>query len=288
MRSKLFVPGSRPALFAKAVAGDADALSFDLEDSVRADGKAAARTAVEEFLAGGDAAASCKTIIVRCNAADSDDFDADLVMLARVPVHLVNLPKVESPSGLRAAVARIEAAERAAGTATPPQLLVTIETPAGLRQAAAIAAAHHRVGGLQLGLGDLFEPLGIDRRDPSSLHAVLFALRMAAGEAGVFVLDGAHPGIDEMEGFAAEAAVARALGYAGKSCIHPRQVAVANRIFSPTDAELADARRMLAAAAEADPAGQGAFRVDGRMVDPPYLRRARDLLAAADLRGTGA
>ena len=280
MRSKLFVPGARPELFAKALAGEADALSFDLEESVPADGKLAARRAVAEFLGGAGASATAKRLIVRCNASDTPEFAADITALAAVPLHLINLPKVGSRDQALAAIEQIQAAEAAAGTPVPPGLLLTIESPAGLRNAAAIASAHPRVVGLQLGLGDLFEPLGIDRRDAANLHAVLFALRMAAGEADVYALDGAYPGIDDAAGFEAEAAMSRALGYRGKSCIHPRQVALANRIFTPTEAELDGARRLVAAAAGAQAAGHGAFRVDGRMVDGPFLRRARDLLAS--------
>jgi citrate lyase subunit beta/citryl-CoA lyase len=280
MRSKLFVPGARPELFAKAVAGEADALSFDLEDSVPADGKLAARRAVAKFLGGAGASATAKRLIVRCNASETPEFAADIAALAAVPLHLINLPKVDSRDQVLAAIVQIQAAEAAAGTRVPPGLLLTIESPAGLRNAAAIASAHPRIVGLQLGLGDLFEPLGIDRRDAANLHAVLFALCIAAGEAGVYALDGAYPGIDDAAGFEAEAAMSRALGYRGKSCIHPRQVALANRIFTPTEAELDDARRLVAAAAGAQAAGHGAFRVDGRMVDGPFLRRARDLLAS--------
>lgn len=279
MRSKLFVPGARPELFAKAMAGEADALSFDLEDSVPAAGKDAARAAVAECVASDAARTLAKVLIVRVNAPDTPWFEADLRAVAQPGVALLNLPKLETASAVRDTVRALEHAEAGNGVRTPIRLLLNIETPKALANAAALAAAHPRVAGLQLGLGDLFEPLGIDRRDPANVHAVLFAVRMAAAQAGVFALDGAWPDLSDDAGFSAEAQRARKLGYLGKSCIHPRQVALANAAFAPDEAELDAARRIVAAAADAELAGRGAFVVDGRMVDLPFLKRAQALLA---------
>lgn len=276
MRSKLFVPGARPELFAKAMAGDADALSLDLEDSVLPEHKASARDAVAELLASDAASSLAKAIIVRINAAETPWFIDDLRAVAHPNLTLLNLPKIESVEGVHAAVRALESVEAERGIAIPIRLLVNIETPAGLAHAAAIAAAHPRVAGLQLGLGDLFEPLGIDRRDHANVHAALFALRMAAAQADVFVLDGAFPDIADDAGFMAEAQRACRLGYLGKSCIHPRQVALANAAFAPGAEEFAWARRVVAAAAASD---RGAFVVDGRLVDLPFLKRAQALLA---------
>lgn len=281
MRSKLFVPGSRPELFAKALAGDADALSLDLEDAVAEDRKAEARAAVEAFVTGDAVARSAKLIIVRTNAADSPHFVADLAAITRPGVALINLPKITSAEALLAAVAAIEAAERANAVAQPIGVLVNIETPHALAQAAHIAAAHPRVAGLQLGLGDLFEPHGIDRTDPRNVHAAMFALRMAAAQAGVLAMDGAFAALDDDAGYREEALMARRLGFVGKSCVHPRQVPLANAAFAPTPAELAMARRIVEAASAADAQSRGAFVVDGRMIDPPFLKRAQALLATA-------
>ena len=175
-----------------------------------------------------------------------------------------------------------ERAESAQGLAEPIRLLVNIETPKALRAAAEIARAHPRVAGLQLGLGDLFEPLGFDRRDTASVHAAMFAVRMAAGEAGIFACDGAFADIANEAGFRAEAEMARRLGFVGKSCIHPRQVAWANEIFRASDTEIALARRVVEAARQASSQGRAAFVVDGRMIDLPYLKRAEAIVAAAD------
>ena len=110
-------------------------------------------------------------------------------------VHLVNLPKPESPEHVRTAVAAIDRAERANGVDKPVGLLLNIETPAALRNAAALALADARVAGLQLGLGDLFEPLGIFRRDTAAVGQAMFATRIAAGEAGIYAYDSAFADI---------------------------------------------------------------------------------------------
>lgn len=281
MRSKLFVPGARPELFAKALAGEADALSFDLEDAVAEERKAEAREAVAAFVAGDAVMQAAKLIIVRTNAADSAHFGADLAAVARPGVTLLNLPKIESAQALLAAVAMIEQAERANALERPIGLLVNIETPRALADAAQIAGAHPRVAGLQLGLGDLFEPHGIDRSDVRNVHAAMFALRMAAAQAGVFAMDGAYAAFDDDAGYREEAHMARRLGFIGKSCIHPRQVALANAAFAPSEAELAQARRIVEAAQVAHAESRGAFAVDGRMIDLPFLKRAQALLASA-------
>ena len=282
MRSKLFVPGVRPELFAKALAGEADALSFDLEDSVPESRKHEARTQVSAFVRAHASLAGAKLIVVRVNAVDTPHLQADLAAITQAGVDLLNLPKVESAQDVLAAVSMLERAEAANGLTQPIRLLLTIETPRGLRQAAEIAAAHPRVAGLQVGLADLFEPLGIDRRDPANVHATLFAVRMAAAEAGVFAWDAAFADIADVEGFRAEAAMAQRLGFVGKSCIHPSQVALANAAFMPGPDEIAAARRIVVAAGEAGNAGRGAFLVDGRMVDLPFLKRAQALLASVD------
>ncbi len=281
MRSKLFVPGSRPELFAKALAGDADALSFDLEDAVAEERKVEARAAVADFVASTAAAQPAKLIIVRTNGPDSPHFVADLAAITRPGVTLINLPKIESAEALLAAMAAIEAAERANAVVHPIGVLVNIETPRALAQAAHIAKAHPRVAGLQLGLGDLFEPHGIDRTDPRNVHAAMFALRMAAAQADVFAMDGAFAALDDDAGYREEALMARRLGFVGKSCVHPRQVPLANAAFAPTPAELAMARRIVEAARAASAQSRGAFVVDGRMIDPPFLKRAQALLATA-------
>lgn len=287
MRSKLFVPGSRPELFDKALRGDADALSFDLEDSVSEDRKADARAALQALLSGPSARACGKILIARVNPCGSVHFDADMRAVVQPGLALLNLPKVESTSEVLKAVTALEAAERANGVTEPVGLLLNIESARGLRLAYKLACAHPRVAGLQLGLGDLFEPLQIDRHEPASLHAVMLQMRLAAGEAGVFAYDAACANFSDAESFRAEANLARRLGYIGKSCIHPSQVPLANEAFRPTDAEIAHAHRVAEAAADAKARGIGAYTVDGHMVDAPFVLRARAVLSAAKRLGLG-
>ena len=277
LRSKLFVPGSRPELFDKALAGAADALSFDLEDAVPAAAKAEARARVAAFVGAVRTRDARKLVIVRVNALATPNFAADLAAVAVPGVDLINLPKCESADDVVAAAQALERLDCAAGI----RLLVNIETPRALRQAAQIATAHPLVAGLQLGLGDLFEPFGIDRRDQANVHAAMFALRMAAAEADVFCCDSAFAAIEDEAGFCAEAQLARRLGFVGKTCIHPRQVPLANAAFRLDDEEIAAAQRIVAAARTAAARGLNAFALDGRMIDPPYLRRAEAIVAAA-------
>lgn len=287
MRSKLFIPGSRPELFDKALRGDADALSFDLEDSVIEGRKAQARDALQALLSGPSARECGKTLIARVNPCGSVHFDADVLAVVHPGLALLNLPKVESTSEVLATVAALEAAERANGVTEPVGLLLNIESARGLRLAYELASAHSRVAGLQLGLGDLFEPLQIARHEPAALHAVMLQMRLAAGEAGVFAYDAAYARFSDAEGFRAEAYLARRLGYLGKSCIHPSQVPLANEAFRPTDAEIDHARRVVEAAADALVRGAGAYTVDGQMVDAPFVLRARAVLSTVKRLGLG-
>jgi citrate lyase subunit beta/citryl-CoA lyase len=285
MRSKLFVPGSRPELFAKALASAADAISFDVEDSVPEDGKARAREQIADFLRSAATRATlrdtAKIVIVRVNPVNSRHFEGDLMAFACPEVALLNLPKAQGAVDVQQAAAALESAERRNGNPRPIRLLVNIETPRAMRLAAEIADAHPRVAGLQLGLTDLFESLRIDRGDERSVHAGMFGVRLAAAETGRFVYDSAFADVADEAGFRREAEQARRLGYVGKSCVHPKQVALANEIFALDALDLADARRILASAREAAALGRGAFLLDGRMIDAPAIKRAEALLAAA-------
>lgn len=280
MRSKLFVPGSRPELFAKALAGPADGISIDLEDAVVEAQKDQARATVAAWLPT-TPPGHHKVVIVRVNAMDTPHFAEDVRAVVRPGLQVLNLPKPDSPGAVRAASAAVAEAERSNGVTAPVGLLLNIETPGALRQAAALAMADPRVVGLQVGLGDLFEPAGVDRREVAAVQQVLFAVRMAAAEAGVAAYDGAFAHIADTAGYLAEAQLARRLGFAGKTCIHPSQVALANDAFRPTDAEIAHAVQVLAATADPDNQGRGAFVVNGRMVDAPFIRRAEATVRVA-------
>lgn len=279
MRSKLFVPGSRPELFAKACASAADAVSFDLEDAVAPERKLEARAAVANFLQM-DTPTPGKLMIVRVNAVGTALFEDDMHAVALDRLDFINLPMVEDPAAVTEAACRLDRVDPVGRIG----LLINIETAKGLRRAAELGSAHRRVAGLQIGYADLLEPLGVDRHDPAALACLRMALRMAAAEAGVPAYDGAYAVVKDADGYRAECDAARRLGFAGKSCIHPRQIAIANATFLPQPAEIERARRILAAAAEAEAKGIGAYLVDGQMIDPPFLASARAIVALADLQ----
>ncbi len=280
IRSKLFVPGSRPELFEKAAASAADAVSFDLEDAVAPERKDAARAAVAEFLCGRSGGFR-KIVIVRVNSLSSPWFERDVEAVIGAGLDMINLPKVESADDVHAAVAVIARAEEACGSGRKTPILANIETPKGLRRAAEIATADLRVAGLQIGFADLFLPLNINRQEMSALQFVRVAVRLAAGEAGIAAYDAAFPDIKNVEFCRAEAEAARRLGYAGKSCIHPSQIAIANEVFAPGAAEVAHAEKVLAAASEAAQRGVQAFVVDGQLIDAPMIDHAHAIAAAA-------
>ncbi|CAN5323804.1 citrate (pro-3S)-lyase subunit beta [soil metagenome] len=279
MRSKLFVPGSRPELFSKALAGPADAISIDLEDAVLEERKGEARQTVADFLA--QPRTDHKTLIVRVNDPSTSHYPHDLRAIALAGLDIINLPKLEDADTVREAAATLTRLERERGIERPIGLLLNIESPRGLRYAAEIAAADARVIGLQVGFGDLFEPLGIERSDPVAVQQILLAVRLAAGEAGVEAWDGAYANVADLEGFKAEAERARRLGFAGKSCIHPTQVAAANAAFQPSEQAVGFATRVLTAWAEAEARGLGAVTIEGHMIDKPFVARAQAVLAAA-------
>lgn len=276
MRSKLFVPATRQDLFEKAEKSAADSLSFDLEDAVAESRKEEARATLAAYL---KSRAPGKIIVVRVNAVGSRWFEEDVQAIAQAGADIINLPMVDSADDVRVLADRLARHEAKPGATG---ILVNIETPLALRRATELAAAHERVMGLQLGYADLLEPNGIERRDEGALTHIRMTVRLAAAEAGVAAYDGAFAGVSDPDYFRAECRAARRQGFAGKSCIHPSQVVIANEAFMPTEAEVERARRFVAAAREAEEQGVGAFLVDGQMVDKPFLDRARDILKMVD------
>ena len=270
MRCKLFVPGSRPELFAKAMAGEADALSFDLEDAVDESRKDEARKHVADFLRSLPSDRT-KVVIVRVNGVDTPHFERDIEAIRGPGLDYVNLPMVETAEDVR----------RSAAVTRDLHLMANIETAKGLRNAAEIAGAHPSVKGLQLGFGDLLEPLGIDRYNPVVVLQIQLAVRLAAGEAGVFAYDSAMANVKDTAFLRQETETARKLGFLGKSAIHPSQVAIINEVFRPSEAEIAHSVKVVASARENVAKGVGAWTVDGKMVDAPFVVRAENILATA-------
>lgn len=251
----LFVPANRPERFAKAAASAADAVILDLEDAVARDDKVAARAMVR-----GDF--TDKPVLLRVNAAGTPWHDDDLAAAARLPLAAVIVPKAEDPASLGAIIARL-------GPRLP--VMALIESGAGLARAREIAALPG-LARLIFGSIDFCADLGCDHRReillPARMELVL-AARLAGGPAPV---DGVTLRLDDPDETRSDADHARALGMTGKLCIHPRQVPPVRQGFSPSEAEIDWARRVLAS-------GDGAVSVDGMMIDAPVRARARRILS---------
>jgi len=281
IRSKLFVPGSRPELFEKAARSAADALSFDLEDAVALEKKVEARAAVSSFLRGQHGLTD-KRMIVRVNTISSEFFDEDVKAIVGTGLDIINVPKTESRDDVISVVNAIARAESSCGLKSGTiGLLANIETPKGLRLAHEIAAAHSRVMGLQIGFKDMLSPWGIDSTDPVAQRVIRLKVRLAAAESGIAAYDGVFADVKQPDGFRAEAENARRMGLSGKSCIHPTQVPIANEVFTPSAEEIKQAERMLAAASEAAERGVAVFTLDGQMIDGPIIAEARAIMALA-------
>lgn len=260
-RSLLFVPGSRPDRFDKAMAAGADAVVVDLEDAVAPADKDRAREALAAWLAPG------RAVIVRINGADTGWFRDDLALCARPGVSAVMLPKAERADDI--------AALRAAGAAT---VLPLVESAAGFAALAAIAGAP---GVQRLAFGSLDVQVDLGMRDALEDELLFFRsqLVLASRLAGLQPpVDGVSTAIDDAARLRDDSLRARRLGFGGKLCIHPRQVADVNRHFAPTEAERAWAQRVLDAAAAS---GGAAVAVDGKMVDKPVILRAQAILRDA-------
>jgi len=281
MRSKLFVPATRVNLYSKALASQADAISFDLEDSVAQNSKEDARELVRAFLMSESAISSAKTLIVRVNAMDTPHFEADVFAVVQTGLAILNIPKCESKQQVQDALHCIARAEAANRNARPVSILANVETPKALRCALDIGSADARVVGLQLGYADLFELQGIRRDVALNVHAALFAIRMAAAEAGVFAYDGAFPDLLDYSGFKAECEMASKMGFLGKTCIHPSQIDTVNQVFLPAQTEIDFALRVLAASRDPKNINTGAFQMGGRMIDMPFIRRAEKIAGLA-------
>lgn len=279
MRCKLFVPGSRPELFPKAFAGEADAISIDLEDAVDESRKDWARGETAAFLRGLPADTG-KTVIVRVNGIDTPHFERDLEAVLGPGLGLVNLPMPRSGDDVRHAADAIRRVAKAKGVEAAG-IMANIETPRAFRVAHEIASADPLVKGLQVGFGDLLEPYGIERYDPRVVLHFQLGVKTAAAEAGVFAYDSAMADVKNVEFLRQEAETSRRLGFLGKSAIHPSQVAVINAIFRPTEAEIAHSLKVVASAKENAAKGVGAWTVDGKMIDGPFVVRAEAVLATA-------
>lgn len=271
-RSLLFVPGDRPERHAKALAAGADAVIIDLEDAVAPGAKAAAADGLRSGWAALAATPGRPPLLLRCNAAGTPWFDEDLRLAAELRPDGLVLPKAEQPPQLAEVAQRLPA-----GVA----LLPLVESAAGLANARALAAGGHALR-LLFGHLDFQADLGLVASDDEhELDAVRLELVLASRLAGLPApVDGVTVATGDPARLAADVQRAQRLGYAGKLCIHPQQVAGVHQAFAPTPERLAWAQRVMDALA-AGAGGGGVVQVDGKMVDAPVLKLAQRVLAAA-------
>jgi len=293
-RSVLYTPADRPERIERMLAAGngPDVLIADLEDGVSPDHKVGARNAIAEAFAEARSAASERCI--RINPIDSPWHDDDLSAALDAGTDAIVLPKVESVEGLTGFELALEAHEERVGrdVGTTP-LLVQLETARGIVAAERLAqtivdpvAPLSRVVAFIFGAEDLAASVGARRTRAG--HEVLYArsrVVLAAAMAGIQAIDQVFVAYKDAIGLAEDCRVGRDLGYVGKQLIHPDQVAVTHDVFTPSQAEIAEARDLLAAAAASGTEQGGAIGYKGRMVDRPVVEQARRIVALAEALG---
>jgi malyl-CoA/(S)-citramalyl-CoA lyase len=307
-RCQLFGPGSRPELFPKMAASAADVINLDLEDSVAPGDKPAARANIIEAINGIDWGA--KTLSVRINGLDTPFWYRDVVDLleqAGERVDLIMIPKAGNARDIYAVDALVSAIDAAKGRAKPIGFEVIIETAAGFAHAEEIAAASPRMQAMSLGAADFAASMGmattgiggtqagyymLPPRDadgpraphyPDPWHGVTAAIVAACRTHGLLPVDGPFGDFSDDDGFTAQARRAATIGMVGKWAIHPKQVALANAVFTPSDDAVAEAREILDAMKTAEAQGQGAAVYKGRLVDIASVRQAQVIVRQAEM-----
>ncbi len=276
-RSMLYMPASNARALEKAKNIPADGIIFDLEDAVAPDAKPAARAAAVAAVK--SKSYGRREVMIRANALDTPWSRDDLQAIATSGADGVVLPKVNDANGVRTAVAIL----KGAGAPDEMGLWAMIETPLGVINAREIAAASPRVAGLCVGTADLAKDL--HSAHPADRAPMLMALQtavMVARAFGLYVLDGVHVDLDDAVGYEAACRQGRALGFDGKTLIHPMQVDVANAVFAPGTDEIERAKRIVAAHEDAAAKGHGVTLLDGRLVEVLHVAEAKRLLAFAD------
>jgi len=270
VRSVLYLPASNARAIEKARTLDCDVAVLDLEDAVAPEAKSDAREAAVAAVRGGGFG---PRLGVRINGLDTDWGPDDLAAMKAAGATLVVAPKVETPQAVHAL---------SAGLAEGCALWAMIETPRALLALADIATADGALDGLMLGVNDLAKALRTGASPDREPFKPWLAMLVAAARAnGLLAIDGVFNRIEDAEGLAVEALQGRLYGFNGKSLIHPSQIAAANAAFSPSEAEIADARAIVAAFDGPDADGRGAIRVNGAMVERLHLEQAKALLARA-------
>ena len=273
-RSRLYAPGNNPRLLTGIEVHGADCVLLDLEDSVPVSEKAAARILVKNLLA---AVAFPEEVWVRINRLDLGGEDDVREVLQGRP-HGLCLPKAESAADVTRLAKLLDEVEGACGIDPGfTKIMPIIETARGVLYCEEIAATDPRVVMLAFGAEDFTRDVGALRTRGSMLFARSMIVA-AATAAGIQASDTVYADLADEEGLIKEATLARELGFDGKGAINPRQLAPIHHAFSPTEDELAYARRVVAAAEEAERAGSGAVALDGKMIDRPVLERAERTL----------
>jgi citrate lyase subunit beta/citryl-CoA lyase len=259
----LYVPANRPDRFAKAVAAGPDVVVFDLEDAVPVDDKVDARGWAVAWIA----ANAAGPVEVRVNAPGTPWIEDDLAAVAAVPRIRVRVPKVESAADVHAVLEQVPSA----------MIIAVIESPLGLEKAFEIATADPRVVAISLGEADLASSLGVD--GPAGLAWARGRLVTASRAAGLGApMMSVYPHVNDLDGLRQTSLEGRALGFVGRTAIHPRQLATIVESFTPTAVQLAEAEALLTAVEKAGVAEGGVIVLpDGRMVDPAMVGRAREV-----------
>ena len=271
LRSLLFLPATAEHLLAKATERGADALVIDLEDAIPPDRKAEARPMARAAVA--QLAQRGATVLLRVNS-DPALWAQDLQGMPLSPLAAVMLPKVETLSHRENFAQALRARAIDSGH-PPPPIAALLETPLGVLAAEQIAQ-HPALCALGFGAEDYAGALGVPP-EPAALAWAAQKVLTCAHAYGLacWGLAGSIAAVDDVAGFEHTVRAGRAMGFTGSVCIHPRQVPIVNRGFSPSAAELAWAERVVAADEAASRAGLGAVLLDGRMIDRPIVQRAR-------------
>ena len=275
-RSALYMPAANERALEKAKTISTDAIIFDLEDAVSPDSKDIARAQAIAAVNSGEYGK--RELTIRCNALATPWGHADVAAAAKACISAVVIPKINSV----AEVNEVSAALNAAGAPKEMMIWAMIETPTAIFDCREIAA-HPRVPILIMGTNDLAKELRaaqVPGRAPlyPSLHTALLAAR----EAGKIILEGVYNDIKNADGFRAECVQGAEMGFDGKTLIHPDQVSVANDVWSPSEAEVEHARKVIAAFDEALAAGKGVVQLDGRMIENLHVANAQRAIAIAD------
>ena len=275
-RSVLYMPSSNERALEKAKSIACDALILDLEDAVAPDAKEAARANAVAAARSGEY--GHREITIRCNGLDTPWGADDITAAASSGAAAVVIPKVSS----RAYLDEVERRLDTAGAPTGMTIWAMVETPTALLDIRSIAH-HGRVDVLVMGTNDLIKELrtgALPDRSPLIPHLATAVL--GAREAGKAILDGVYNDVRDPEGFLIEAQQGKALGFDGKTLVHPSQVEPTNMVWAPSDDEVDFSRRVIEAFEAAEAAGQGVITVDGRMIENLHVDNARRVLAVAE------